>query len=82
MNYLKFNSDGTLQLTFYEKEYTISNLDEWYAARDEIVENPLFKVDCSLMCSSSIDFPEEYTDDPDLIAICDAVRGNHTGDEE
>jgi hypothetical protein len=76
MNYLKFNSAGVLELTMFEKEYVISNLEEWYAARDEIVANPLFKVDCSLMCSSSIDFPEDCTDDEDLIAICDAVRGN------
>lgn len=76
MNYLKFNGHAHLQLTMFDKEYIISNLDEWYAARDEIVENPLFPEHSQLMCSSSIDFPEEYTEDEDLIAICNAVRGN------
>jgi hypothetical protein len=29
-----------------------------------------------LMCSSSVDFPEEYTSDPTIIALCRAIRGD------
>jgi hypothetical protein len=29
-----------------------------------------------LACSSSVDFPEDETDDPKLIALCRAIRGN------
>ena len=74
MNYMKFNSDGNISLTMFGKEYIIANLDEWYSARDEIVAHEHFPEHADLLCSSSIDFPEEYTDDEDLIAICDAVR--------
>lgn len=27
------------------------------------------------MCSSTVDFPEEYTDDPAVIAMCRELRG-------
>ncbi len=75
MNYLKFTSDGNLLLTFYGKDYTISTLEEWDAASAEIAAHELYPIDHTLMCSSSIDFPDEYTNDEVLIAICDAVRG-------
>lgn len=76
MNYLKFTDDGKLSLTYWEKEYIIGDMDEWRAARDEIVAHKMFEHDSTLICSSDIDFPEDCTDDEDLIAICDAVRGN------
>ncbi len=31
--------------------------------------------DMIIMCSSSMDFPDEYTDNADIIALCDAIRG-------
>jgi hypothetical protein len=61
----------------FGKEYIISNLDEWHAARDEIVAHELFPEHGELICSSSIDWPRDETDDEDLIAICNAVRGNN-----
>ena len=76
MNYMKFNNDGHIHLTMFEKEYVISSMDEWEDACADITKNPLFPEHSSLMCSSSIDFPRDETDDEDIIAICNAVRGN------
>ena len=28
-----------------------------------------------VMCSSSLDFPKEYTSDPEVIRMCDQLRG-------
>ena len=33
--------------------------------------------DPSFMCSSSIDWPEDYTSDPEIIYLCDLIRGNN-----
>lgn len=35
----------------------------------------------SFMCSSTMDWPEDYTDDPNLIYLCDLVRGNNVSGE-
>lgn len=80
MNYLRFKGvDNVLTLTFFDKDYIISTIDDWDTAVEEIRTNPLYEIDQSLYCSSDIDFPEECTDDEDLIRLCYAVRGN-TGD--
>ncbi len=74
MDYLRFTTDGNLLFTYNDKDYTITTLEEWNATvLDIIMSNPDFERQ-SFICSSSIDFPEEYTDNPDLIAICDRVR--------
>lgn len=28
-----------------------------------------------MMCSSSMDYPEDYTNDPDIIRLCESIRG-------
>ncbi len=73
MDYLRFTTDGTLLFTYNDKDYTITSLEDWHAAVADIKANPDY-TPTSFMCSSSIDFPEEYTDNEDLLAICDAVR--------
>lgn len=30
----------------------------------------------NFMCSSSMDFPEEYTDDPQIVALCQHIRSD------
>jgi len=30
--------------------------------------------DITVMCSSSMDFPEEYTEDADVVALCHSIR--------
>lgn len=31
----------------------------------------------SFLCSSSLDWPEDHTDNPDIIYLCDIIRGNN-----
>ena len=31
----------------------------------------------TIQCSSSLDWPEDYTSDSDLILMCDLIRGNN-----
>lgn len=74
MNYLRFQGkDDQLLFTYNEKDYVITGLDDWVAAVTDIQAQPDYEP-ASFMCSSSIDFPEEYTDNEELLAICDAVR--------
>lgn len=74
MNYLRFTGeDDTLLFTYDDKDYVIASLDDWEAAVADIQSHPDYEP-TSFMCSSSIDFPEEYTDNKDLLAICNAVR--------
>jgi len=41
----------------------------------ESMEDIRFAVaDSELYCSSSLDFPEEFTSDPAVIAMCDTIR--------
>ena len=76
MNYLRFEGkNNTLLFTYNEKDYTITSLDDWDAAVKDIVLNPDYTPQ-SFICSSSIDFPEEYTDNQDLITICESVRNS------
>ena len=77
MNYLRFNSQGVLLFTFFEKEYIITGFDDWDTAVVDIKQNPEYHPDhMSFQCSSSIDFPEESTDDQELIDLCYAIRNN------
>lgn len=34
-----------------------------------------------LLCSSSLDWPNDYTDDIKIIALCDLIRGNSVAGE-
>lgn len=74
MNYLRFQGkDDQLLFTYNETDYVITGFDDWDAAVADIQSQPNYTPE-SFMCSSSIDFPEEYTDNEELLAICDAVR--------
>lgn len=60
-------SFGPCGTTKYEKVKIVNNFDDFIA----------FLVECglsSILCSSSMDFPEEYTDDPKIIALCEKIR--------
>lgn len=74
MNYLRFTGkDDQLLFTYNDKDYVITSISDWKAAVEDIQSQPNYTPQ-SFMCSSSVDFPEEYTDNEELIAICDAVR--------
>jgi hypothetical protein len=57
---------------------------DWITARDKDMQIPIFTYDdyirvCgeseSVLCSSSMDFPEEYTENPAIIALANQIRG-------
>lgn len=74
MDYLTF-TDGVLKFTYNEKDYTITSIDDWEAAVADIKTDPNYtEGSTSFMCSSSIDFPEESTDNQELIDLCYAIR--------
>jgi len=74
MDYLCFTSDNSLLFTYDNKDYIISSIDDWKAAVADIKSKPTYvKGATNFMCSSSIDFPKEYTDDEDLINLCIAI---------
>lgn len=69
--YLNIDSAGRLMLSFPDGgKVQINSLEQLsgYAANIDATGLPL-------MCSSSLDFPDELTDDPHVIAMCDAIRG-------
>jgi hypothetical protein len=74
MNYLRFNSQGELLFTYREKDYTINTIHDWEVAMLDILgDDPDQELE-SFQCSSSIDWPEDETDDEDLIKLCYAIR--------
>jgi hypothetical protein len=46
-------------------QFMVDILDKYYPDQEPQV---------SITCSSSIDWPEDYTDDPQIIALCDKIR--------
>jgi len=40
---------------------------------DDLPDDP----DTRMVCSSSLDWPEDYTDDLDIIELADMIRGNN-----
>lgn len=74
MNYLRFTVvDNALLFTYDSKDYTIHNIAEWETAVEDILLRTNNQPQ-SFQCSSSIDFPEEYTDDQELIELCYRIR--------
>jgi len=63
--YLCIGDDGRLELHLGDERVAITSLDQ-------LAEHC---PDGHLLCSSSIDFPHDYTSDPDVLAICNALRG-------
>ena len=50
-----------------DEERVVRTYDEFIA----------FLIDCResvVLCSSSMDFPQDYTDDADVIALCNRIR--------
>jgi len=75
MNYLKFTGAGVLLLTADDgTDYEIGSGADWLAATEDITKNPNYSP--TLISSSSVDFPEEYTDNKELINLCYAIRSN------
>jgi len=75
MDYLRFTSHNVLLFTYNDKDYTINSIKDWEEAVKDIQAHPDY-VKSSFMCSSSIDFPEESTDNQELIDLCYAIRSN------
>ena len=70
--YLTVTGDGRLMAEYgrgenVERTREIPDLDALRALLDECGET-------HVACSSSLDFPEEYTDDPAVVALCNAIR--------
>jgi len=75
MDYLRFQSDETLLFTYNDKEYIIASISDWEAAVADLKTHPNYtEGNTSFMCSSSIDFPEDETDNQELIDLCYAIR--------
>jgi hypothetical protein len=66
----KRNSRGNFVFT---ETVDLAGWDAFWTARAD--ELDLDQDDLRLMCSSSLDFPEDYTDNPDTLTLCRALRG-------
>lgn len=69
------NNAGELQIELpwpKKRVFKIHTLDQWNEFLDYVEENNLPK---TLTCSSSLDFPKEYTKNPTVIHLCDLLRG-------
>lgn len=74
MNYLRFEGkDSQLLFTYGGKDYIITSVKDWQDMVETIHSIPDHTPQ-SFQCSSSIDFPEEYTDDKELIELCYDIR--------
>jgi len=74
MNYLRFTGeDDQLLFTYGGKDYVIKSRKDWLEVVEYIHSIPEHTPQ-SFQCSSSIDFPEEYTDDKELIELCYDIR--------
>ena len=55
----------------------VATVDEFNAALDRLAKaHGTRRESLSLLCSSSMDFPKEYTKDEAIICICHALRGS------
>jgi len=66
--FLTINDDGELELRDSSNTTILTGL---VAVRAAVLARP---TDSWLMCSSSIDFPREYTTDAATIAFCEAFN--------
>ena len=55
--------------------WTIRNREELYAMGEAVGQ-------VSLMCSSSLDWPEDVTDNLDVIDVCNLIRGNRIREDD
>lgn len=68
-------------MTVVEKGLAVSLLHDEKTSKEIVTTMEQFKAWCDkwnvddFSCSSSVDFPEEDTDDPAIIALCRQIRG-------
>ena len=64
-------------------EITIDELDKTFVIFDKVTSDIMLDaieeagINPTLTCSSSLDHPDEYTDNEDVILMCDLIRGNN-----
>ena len=63
--FITVNDDGKLVVSSDKEEILVTDLEHLKG----IVKKDI------LMCSSTLDFPEEYTKDQEVIKLCDEIRG-------
>ena len=71
---VRVSSEGVVFQTMEPKPKFVGlykNIEDWKARRPENAFSVVF--------SSSIDHPEDETDDPDIIELADRLRGNNVG---
>lgn len=74
MNYLRFvGKANQLQFRYDDKEYIITSFEDWNAAIATIKSAPNYTPQ-SFQCASGIDWPEDETNDAELIELCYAIR--------
>jgi hypothetical protein len=50
---------------------------ETYVSVQDFVDRVPEDLEGSMVCSSSLDWPEDYTNDLDIIELADMIRGNN-----
>ena len=66
---------GVLVVKWGTNTQVIDNVDDYQDFfRSKANEFGVQVTDFYIMASSTVDFSDEYTNDPDVIALCDAIR--------
>lgn len=79
--HLGLNDAGKMDLTLRlggkeVNRWPVNSLEELNTTLEKVMaEAGLNANDAVVMCSSSLDWPEDYTADPVVIALCDKIRG-------
>lgn len=67
--FISINDDGQLSLTNNDDDHDTAQIITSFDQLRNIVGNEI------LMCSSTLDFPDEYTESKEVIDLCDLIRG-------
>ena len=79
--YLNCTEDGvSISIKFgpgdYKEAAIVTNVNAYVEFFEkDMARFDLKEEDLMILCGSSMDFPDEYTDREDVIALCDAIRG-------
>lgn len=76
--FMTVNDDGKLILSMRRQDDT-SDVDVVITSMEQLRN---LAGENQIMCSSTVDFPEEYTEDPKVIAMCNLIRGGEVTDPE
>lgn len=76
MYFAKCTPEGVEITTVEGGKWSARNRNELILLGDILPEG------VSLMCSSSLDWPEDVTDDLDIIDVCNLIRGNSIRQDE